>query len=68
MLTRVLCALFPALLACRYASACESTRNFERGNTELELTLKRTASSNRTIAILLFGATFLLLLLDWLSG
>ena len=54
--------------ACRYASACESTRNFERGNTELELTLKRTASSNRTTAILLFGAAFLLLLLDWISG
>ena len=35
---------------------------------ELELTLKRTASSNRTLAILLFGASFLLLLLDWLSG
>ena len=61
--------LRPALCAAgRYASACASTRNFERGNTELELTLKRNASSNRTIAILLFGASFLLLLLDWLSG
>ena len=35
---------------------------------ELELTIRRTASSNRTTAILLFGASFLLLLLDWLSG
>ena len=52
----------------RYATACETTRNFERGNAELELTIRRTASSNRTTAILLFGASFLLLLLDWLSG
>lgn len=53
---------------CRYASACETTRNFERGNVELELTIKRTASAHRTTAILLLGASLLLLLLDWLSG
>ena len=52
----------------RYASACESSRAFERGNAELELTLRRSGGARRTTAALLFGASFALLLLDWLSG
>ena len=50
-----------------YASACESSRAFERGNVELELTLKRSGGARRTTAALLFGASAALLLLDWLS-
>jgi hypothetical protein len=50
-----------------YASACESSRHLDRGNAELELTLQRSSGARRTTAALLFGASALLLLLDWLS-
>ena len=55
-------------VVCRYASACASSRAFERGNAELELTLQRSGGARRTTAILLLFASLALLLLDWLSG
>jgi hypothetical protein len=51
-----------------YASACESSRAFDRGNAELALTLQRSGGARRTTAILLVAASASLLLLDWLSG
>jgi|Laugresbdmm110sn_1035088.scaffolds.fasta_scaffold73326_2 hypothetical protein len=52
----------------RYTVACESSRNLERGNVELETTIRRSGGARRTVAILLLAASLMLLLLDWLSG
>ena len=52
----------------RYETALDASRNFVRGNAELETTLRRSGGARRTVAIMLFGASLLLLLLDWLSG
>ncbi len=52
----------------RYTVACESSRNLQRGNAELETTIRRSGGARRTVAILLLAASLFLLLLDWASG
>lgn len=48
--------------------ACESSHNLQKGNAELEKTIRTSAGARKTTAILLMLASFMLLLLDWLSG
>ena len=52
----------------RYATACDTTLNFERGNKELATTLRRSKGARKTVAVFLLLASFMLLFLDWLVG
>jgi hypothetical protein len=48
--------------------ACDSSNNLQKGNIELETTIRKSAGARKSAAILLLLASLLLLLLDWVSG